>query len=110
MDDVTKLIRTELSVVGCNVVLTRVNAQVVFFHLGMPMVFHGGFESGYADNLEGASSSWDDVLKALAQALNAFGSGLSAGTSPSPKGLKMIIFLSQSVNSGERLIGDYWSC
>lgn len=26
MDDVTKLKRTELSVVGCNVVLTRVNA------------------------------------------------------------------------------------
>lgn len=39
MDDVTKLIRTELSVGGCHVVLTRVNAKVVFFHLGMPMVF-----------------------------------------------------------------------
>lgn len=54
--------------------------------------------------------SWDDVLKTLAQALNAFGSGLYPGTSPSPKGLKMIVFLPQSVNSGERLLGDYWSC
>lgn len=35
---------------------------------------HGGFGSGYADNLEGASSSWDDVLQALTQTLNAFGS------------------------------------
>lgn len=58
---------------------------------------HGGFGSGYADNLEGASSSWDDVLKALTQARSAFGSGLYPGTSPSPKGLKMIIFLPQSV-------------
>lgn len=81
------------------------------FPSGNAHTIHGGFESGCADNLEGASSlSWDDVLKALAQALNAFGSGLYAGTSPSPQGLKLIIFLPQSVNSGGRLIGDYWSC
>lgn len=54
--------------------------------------------------------TWDDVLKTLAQALNAFGSGLYPGASPGPKGLKMIIFLPQRVNSGERLIGDYWIC
>lgn len=74
MDDVSKLVRTELSVVGCNVVLTRVNAKCIF-PSGDAHGIHGGFESGYADKL-GASSSWDDVLKALAQALNAFGSGL----------------------------------
>lgn len=54
MDDVTKLIRTELSVVGCNVVLTRCLSGI--FPPGDALGVHGGVGLGYADNSEGASS------------------------------------------------------
>lgn len=49
-------------------------------------------------------------MKALGQILNALGSMLYPGTSPSPKGLRDYSVFSQYINSGGRLMGDYWSC